>query len=66
METCIVIMKLLLFFASLVLKVFDMLSDCKFFMWKQNFDKFFEPHSNCSSGPVSYQELKTGGICGKI
>ncbi|KAJ0914885.1 putative transcription factor GRF family [Helianthus annuus] len=38
------------------------LSDCKFFMWKQDFDKFFEAHSTCSSSPVSYQELKNENL----
>ncbi|MFS7939046.1 hypothetical protein Hanom_Chr05g00447011 [Helianthus anomalus] len=38
------------------------LSDCKFFMWKQDFDKFFEAHSNCSSSPVSYEELKNENL----
>ncbi|MFS7901712.1 hypothetical protein Hanom_Chr01g00002851 [Helianthus anomalus] len=39
-----------------------MLSDCKLFMWKQDFDKFFEAYSNCSSSPVRYGELKTGNL----
>ncbi|KAF5801646.1 putative transcription factor GRF family [Helianthus annuus] len=38
------------------------LSDCKFFMWKQDFDKLFEAHSNCSSSPVSYEELKNENL----
>ncbi|MFS7919684.1 putative transcription factor GRF family [Helianthus anomalus] len=38
------------------------LSDCKFFMWKQDFDKFFEAHSTCSSSPVTYQELKNENL----
>ncbi|MFS8002477.1 hypothetical protein Hanom_Chr13g01202521 [Helianthus anomalus] len=35
-----------------------MVSNCKFFTWKQDFDKVFEAHSKCSSSPVSYEELK--------
>ncbi|MFS7901709.1 hypothetical protein Hanom_Chr01g00002811 [Helianthus anomalus] len=31
------------------------LFDCKLFMWKQDFDKFFEAYSNCSSSPVKYE-----------
>ncbi|MFS8009583.1 hypothetical protein Hanom_Chr14g01286681 [Helianthus anomalus] len=38
------------------------LSDCMFFIWKQDFDKFFEAHSNCSSSPVSYEKLKNENL----
>ncbi|MFS7996978.1 hypothetical protein Hanom_Chr12g01136291 [Helianthus anomalus] len=39
-----------------------LLSDCKFFMFKQDFDKFFEAHSNYSSSPESYEELKNENL----
>ncbi|KAJ0836397.1 hypothetical protein HanRHA438_Chr16g0766491 [Helianthus annuus] len=38
------------------------LSDCKSFMWKLDFDNFFEAHSNCSSSPVSYEKLKNENL----
>ncbi|MFS7931745.1 hypothetical protein Hanom_Chr04g00359591 [Helianthus anomalus] len=31
-------------------------------MWKQDFGKFFEAHSNCNSSPVSYEELKNENL----
>ncbi|MFS7931098.1 hypothetical protein Hanom_Chr04g00352091 [Helianthus anomalus] len=40
----------------------EILFDCKFFMWKQDFDKFFEAHSNCTSSLISYKELKNENL----
>ncbi|KAF5801247.1 putative transcription factor GRF family [Helianthus annuus] len=34
--------------------------DCKFFMWKRDFDKLFEVHSTCSSSAVTRSDAMTG------
>ncbi|KAJ0548993.1 putative transcription factor GRF family [Helianthus annuus] len=34
--------------------------DCKFFMWKKDFDKLFEVHSTCSSSAVTRSDAMTG------